>query len=89
MNLRASELAKITGGKAEWYGTHRQITAAEAAANVVWDGEANCYKPAPSGKIVKNQAGTYGRVLHGANRACAMTAAECLAEGLTPGPGND
>lgn len=85
---RANALAQITGGKAEWYATHKQITAAEGNAGVQWDGVTGSYKPVDVGRPVKTGSGSWGRQVHGSTAIAAMTRAECEAAGLTPGPAN-
>lgn len=86
---RAEALANITGGKPEWYSTHRQISRSEGLAGVCWDGVAGSYKPADLGRPVKTGSGSWGRQMHGSTAIAAMTRAECEAAGLVPGPAND
>ncbi len=87
--IRAAALANITGGKAEWYSTHKALTRAEAQAGVCWDGEAQAYKTITPGRPVKTGSGSWGRQVHGSTTVAAMTRAECKAAGLVPGPAND
>jgi len=86
---RADALAQITGGKSEWYSTHKALTRAEGLAGVQWDGVTGSYKPVHAGRAVKTSSGSWGRQVHGTSTIAAMTRAECKAAGLVPGPGND
>ena len=87
MATRSESIANLTGGKVEWYTSHKQIVAAELAANVVWDGNANCHTSAPEGKLVTAKTGSVARQI--GNRAYALTGAECDSLGLTRGPANN
>jgi hypothetical protein len=83
---RISSLSLLTGLKPEWLGTHAAVAKAELAANVAWDGNANQHVPAPAGRIVSSKRGSLARQIGGT--AYAMTEAECVAAGRTPGPAN-
>lgn len=87
--MRSEKLAAITGGKAEWYDTHKAIVTAERTAGVEWDGTAGEYRPARPGALVRSKRGTWARRQHGTGRVGALTRDECRAAGLEPGPGND
>jgi len=82
---RIESLCRITGGKPEWYATRAKLTEGERIAGCEWNGSEHV-KPKP-GKLVKSSRGTWARESDG--RAYALTAAECVEQGLTPGPGND
>lgn len=86
MNARISSLVAITGGQEHWYSTHAKLAAAEAAAGVEWDGVAGQHKPRGQGCLARSKTGSWAREVGG--RAYALTAAECVAAGLTPGPAN-
>lgn len=84
--IRIESLCRITGGLAEYYSTQKALTHAEREANVRWDGIACQHVPADPGRIVRAKTGSYAREVGG--RAYAMTAAECRANNLAPGPAN-
>lgn len=83
---RRDSLVAITSGKPEWYATRRKVTAAERLANVDWDGAAKKHVPRQPGKLVQSTSGTWARQHDGV--ASALTAGECVALKLAPGPGN-
>lgn len=85
-NTRAESLAAITGGKPEWYATHKQITRAEGVAGVVWNGSS--HSPAPKSRAVRSKCGSWGRQVHGTSAVAALTRRECEELGLTCGPLN-
>jgi len=84
---RAVALIALTGAKPEWIDTKKKCAAAERRAGVVWDGVKKEYRTGASGALVKSKAGTWGRQI-GGGRAASLTAAECAAQGVRPGPGN-
>ena len=86
---RAEQLAKITGGKVEWYTTRKQIAEAEGVAGVMWCGETNRYLAGSSGgDMVTANTGSRAVTMHGSGRAAVMTRGECAARGVRPGPAN-
>lgn len=88
---RIEALCAITGGKPEWYDTKKKRSMGEIRAGLEWDGTNNVYKRRGQDKIVKMSSGTWcwERMIGAGTRAnVAMTAAECLANGRTPGPAN-
>lgn len=87
-DIRSQALAAITGGKTDWYSTRKQIARAERNAGVQWDGLAKSYAPIAPARPIKSAGGSWGRPMHGTNRAAALTLAECTALGITPGPLN-
>lgn len=84
---RNEQLAQITGGVAKWYGTRRDRSTAERLHGVEWNGSE--YVATGPSKLVRANSGTWGRIMPGTHTAAALTAAECKAEGVTPGPGNN
>lgn len=84
---REESLANLTGGKVEWYGTHKALTAAERRAKVQWDGNTKSYKPADEAPLRKAKTGSWGRE-YTPGKVSALTAKECAELGLTPGPAN-
>lgn len=85
---RAAALAAITGGKVEWYGTRKALTRAEGVAGVVWDGVSRRYIPAGAVRPFNSRNGSWFVPVHGSRCAVALSAAECKARGLRPGPMN-
>lgn len=84
---RQESIAKMTGGKVEWYTSHKQMVRAELENNVVWDGNENYHKPAPEGKLVTAKTGSVGRQI--GDRVYALTASECEKLGVAAGPANN
>jgi hypothetical protein len=85
---RSVSIARIMGGDVCWYDTHKAMAKAEARAGVVWCGETREHKTAPLGAPMRMAGGSYARAVHGSDTVRCMTAAECRAAGVVPGPAN-
>ena len=88
LSARANSIAKLTGGKPEWYRTHAICVQAERCKNVIWDGAAQSHKTRAPGALVKSARGSWSRTVYGRPFVAALTSAECQREGLRAGPAN-
>lgn len=89
MQNRINSLVSLTNGNASWYSTHKQITAAEAKAGVVWNGVTMAHELAKPGALMKSNSGSWGRLNHGCSSVSSITAKECKELGLVCGPANN
>lgn len=82
LQARTESLVALTGGKAEWFATRKQITSKECELGLVWDGALEKHVSAAQPKPFRTSTGMWAIALHGSNKATLLTEAECVKLGL-------